>query len=245
MGKPDFILIGETKCGTTSMYNYLSEHPKVLPSLGNGEGYDPSYAAKELRFFDKFYKRGWDWYFSCFPETSSDEITGEATPMYMYRSQAADRIKQGLPDVKLIVMLRNPVHRLISNYEHNYKWVPGYKERYPDLKAFWQGNTDPDYYLIEKGIYYYSLLKWFRYFSREQVLVLKSETMYENPEEAYLEVTRFLGLEDHKLEGYPVYRANQYDDIDSNLKKEIHEFYAPYNAMLEQLLETKFDWTND
>jgi hypothetical protein len=95
MQKPDFIIIGETKCGTTSLYNYLIQHPKIIESNGNGEGYESSYATKEIRFLDRFFQRGWSWYFSCFPETKAGELTGEATPMYMYRTLAATRLFTG------------------------------------------------------------------------------------------------------------------------------------------------------
>ena len=78
MNNPDFIIIGETKCGTTSFYNYLIQHPKILETYGNGDDVDPSYATKEVRYFDRYFSRGYEWYQSCFPETQEDEITGEA-----------------------------------------------------------------------------------------------------------------------------------------------------------------------
>lgn len=242
MGKPDFILIGETKCGTTSMFNYLREHPQIIESIGNGESYDRSYRTKELRFFDKFYSRGWEWYFSRFPETKDGEITGEATPMYMYRSLIARRILKNLPNVKLIVLLRNPVDRLISNFEHNRKWVPGWKDLYPDLKEYFYSCLDRDYYQIEKSIYYYSLLRWFDHFPRQQFCIVRSEDMYENPQMSYLQVTRFLGVSDHELKEFKVYRSNKYLGIDPEFRKELMEFYRPYNAQLEDLLDRKMNW---
>lgn len=242
MGKPDFILIGETKCGTTSLYNYLIEHPKVMDTLGNGEGYDSSYATKELRFLDKFYDRGWDWYFSCFPETKPDEVTGEATPMYMYRTQVARRLKEHLPDVKLLVLLRNPVDRLISNFGHNTQWVPGWKERYPDVRTYFYGCPDNDYYQIDKSIYYFAMQRWLEHFPLEQFCIVKSEDLYERPEEAYLQVTRFLGLEDYVPREFPVYRSNEYDKVDPEFRKELEDFYRPYNEKLERLINRKMNW---
>lgn len=216
-----------------------------METFGNGEDYDQSYASKELRFFDKFYKRGWDWYFSRFPETSEDERTGEATPMYMYRTLIARRMKEHLPHVKLIVMLRNPVDRLISNFQHNYKWVPGWKEQYPDLETYFYGCMDKDYYQIEKSIYYYSLQRWFEHFPQDQFCIVRSEDMYERPEAAYLQVTRFLDLPDVGLSDYPVFRANTYENINSELRKELEEFYQPYTEKLEQLINRKMNWTNE
>ncbi len=242
MGKPDFILIGETKCGTTSMFNYLRKHPLILESLGNGEAYDEVYRTKELRFFDKFYDRGWDWYYSRFPETGPGEITGEATPMYMYRSLVARRIKEKLPNIKLIVLLRNPVDRLISNFEHNRKWVPGWEELYPDLKTYFSSCLDRDYYQIEKSIYYYSFLKWFEHFSRDQFCIIRSEDMFDTPQKTYLQVTRFLGVDDHQHSDFKVFRENQYPAIDLGFRKELEEFYQTFNKKLEVLLGRKMHW---
>jgi len=243
MGKPDFILIGETKCGTTSLYNYMIEHPQVLDTYGNGEGYDKEYATKELRFFDKFYSRGIDWYYSKFPEKEEGQVTGEATPMYMYRTLIAQRIKEHLPNIKLIVLLRNPVDRLISNYQHNFKWVPGWKEAYPSLQDYFMGCMDKDYYQIDKSIYYYSLLRWFDHFYQEQFHIIKSEDLYQQPKAVYQSLTKFLSIdESFQPASFPVYRANEYDLISSDLRQTLEDFYRPYNEKLESLLNRKMDW---
>jgi len=242
MPQPHFILIGETKCGTTSLYNYLISHPQIKETLGNGEGYDASYASKELRFFDKFYDRGWDWYFSRFPELEDGEITGEATPMYFYRTQVARRIKEHLPDIKFLVLLRNPVDRLYSNYQHNYKWVPGYAERYPSLESYFYKAADPDYYQIEKSIYYYSFCRWYDHFDPSQFCVIRSEDMYAQPEMAYFLATDFLDLPRVPLLKYQHFRANQYEGLSKNFRADLEDFYRPYNQQLEELLNRKMNW---
>lgn len=242
MGKPDFLIIGETKCGTTSMFNYLIRHPQILDTYGNGNTYDEIYATKEIRFFDRYYNKGLDWYFSRFPEKAAGEITGEATPMYMYRTLAAQRIKQDLPDVKLIVMLRNPVDRLISNFQHNYKWVPGWKDTYPSLENYFNSCSDRDYYLIEKGLYYSTIKKWLNYFPLEQFCIIKSEDVFTKPGESYQRVIKYLGLPHFSLDDYPVLRANEYEQISNELRTNLERFYRPFNKKLEKLLNQKFDW---
>jgi hypothetical protein len=242
MNLPDYIVIGETKCGTTSLYNYLIKHPQILDTFGNGEGYDDTYKTKELRFFDKFYERGIDWYKSLFPKAKPGFITGEATPMYMYRSLVAKRIAEHIPNVKLVVVLRDPVDRFISQFYHNFKWVPGFSERYPNIKVYLNSMIDPDYYILEKGMYYYSLIKWMELFNKEQFYVFSSEEMFSEPQSTYNKLVNFLGLEAYKVDEFKKYRSNDYPDVDPEIIKELTEFYRLANQKLFTLVGREFNW---
>ncbi len=116
---PQFIILGTMKGGTTSLYRNLGFHPEIiLPHQ------------KELRFFDRFYSRGMAWYQAYFPSPLEAEtvtarmnhkhwITGESTPNYLLALYVAARLRQTLPEVKLIVMLREPVARAYSHYSMN------------------------------------------------------------------------------------------------------------------------------
>src|SRR2546423_13513556 len=114
---PDFLIIGGQKCGTTSLYYYLIEHPNIAPAV-----------RKQMHFFDNRFKKGFGWYKSNFPTIFSKWyktflhkqkfVSGEATPYYLFHPLAASRVHQFLPDVKLIVLLRNPVNRAYSHYNH-------------------------------------------------------------------------------------------------------------------------------
>ena len=242
MNLPDYIVIGETKCGTTSLYNYLIQHPNIQDTFGNGEEYDKSYRTKELRFFDKFYDRGIEWYKSLFPDPVEGKIVGEATPMYMYRSLIAKRISADVPGVKLIVVLRDPVDRFISQFYHNFKWVPGFSERYPNIKTYLNSMIDPDYYILEKGKYYYSLLKWIDYFEKEQFYVFSSEQMFSEPQTTYNDLVNFLGLQDFTLHEFKKFRSNSYPTVDSETIMELTEFYRLANQKLFSLLGKEFKW---
>ncbi len=106
---PDFIIIGAMRGGTTSLYSYLTEHPSI------GSAY-----MKEIHFFDVFFNKGLYWYRSQFPSSvqkyyaehvqKRSFITGEASPYYLFHPHAPKRIAKTLPQVKLIVLLRNPVN---------------------------------------------------------------------------------------------------------------------------------------
>ena len=136
---PDFLIIGYQKCGTTSLYNYLAQHTNIAPA-----------GRKETHYFSISYWRGINWYKSYFPtiftkkkkggKTNGKFITGEASPQYIYHTYSLDRIQKTLPNVKLILLLRNPIDRAYSAYQHVYKSC---KEQHqfehvyiPSLKTF-------------------------------------------------------------------------------------------------------------
>src|SRR5229473_3108964 len=115
---PDFVIIGTQRGGTTSLYNYLAEHPSIGAA-----------SIKEVHFFDtSHYKQGLAWYRAHFPPfvqkyytqhvQKQAFITGEASPYYLFHPFAARRMANSLPHVKLIVMLRNPVDRAYSHFYH-------------------------------------------------------------------------------------------------------------------------------
>ena len=114
---PDFLIVGAQKCGTSTLAAHLSQHPRLLP---------PS--TKEVHFFDQTYGRGLDWYKAHFRRvdaadrlsrrTGASCLTFEATPYYIFHPAIAERIAQCLPKAKIIIMLRDPVDRAYSHYQH-------------------------------------------------------------------------------------------------------------------------------
>jgi hypothetical protein len=112
--KPAFIIIGAQRAGTTSLYSYLCAHPAILPAR-----------RKELHFSNRGFAQGMQWYRAQFPawidhreRWGKRTLTGESTPAYLFHPLAAGRIQQSLPDVTLIALLRNPVDRAFSHYQH-------------------------------------------------------------------------------------------------------------------------------
>ena len=97
---PNFIIIGSQRCGTTSLYTYLARHPQILTPI-----------KKEMDFFSWHFHRGIDWYLAHFPSMPVGEqfLTGEASPSYFDCREAPERLYSEYPEVKLVVLLRNPV----------------------------------------------------------------------------------------------------------------------------------------
>lgn len=228
MKSPDFIIIGAQKCGTTSLVNNLSKHPMIYMSefsLGSGS---------EVHFFnrDSQYSKGINWYKNLFKE---GYVCGEKTPEYMFEKKAIFRMKKDLPDVKLIMCLRNPVDRFISQF--NMRSIIGAdkefisKLKFPYRKfTFDQAIKMSEY--IGRGMYYRQISNILQYFDRSQLHIVimddinKKRKNLVNPdgvsfsgfkindetlktEEDMSKIFDFLGVEDKKLE-YDFLFVNKY-----------------------------------
>ena len=103
--KPTFLVVGAQKAGTTSLYNTIKKHPNV----GRAN-------TKEVHFFDRFYSRGMEWYEQQFRLKPEHSKVGEATPVYMYDAELRARIAADLKDIKILVIVRDPVARAYSHF---------------------------------------------------------------------------------------------------------------------------------
>jgi len=256
---PDFYIIGGQKCGTTSLFEYLSLHPSVLRG-----------AAKDIRFFDKYFSKGTNWYRMYFPlqiKKSNLEfflkrkfLTGDATERYLEYPFAPERIKTVTPYAKFLVLLRNPVDRAFSHYQMNAvrqmeplsfeKAIEMENERISDgMKKM---KMDETYYndiyfryaYLDRGIYITKLQHWFNFFPKNQFLIIESEKFWSNTSEVYNEVLKFLNLSYFKLNEYKPFRKTEYKDreIAPDIRKKLIEFFKPYNMQLYKFLGRKFDW---
>lgn len=114
MPLPTFVTVGAQKCGTSTLHRMLREHPQIHMSK-----------AKELHFFDRNFDRGLSWYSEQFAPRRQHVQVGETTPIYMYNNMARQRLIETLPDVKIVVILRNPVDRAYSHYWHEVRLYEG------------------------------------------------------------------------------------------------------------------------
>ena len=104
---PDFLIVGAQKAGTTALYAYLRRHPSIT---------GPSW--KEVSYFDRHYLRGPAWYRGNFPLRSRGRIVGEASPSYLFHPDAAERAAALVPGARVIALVRDPVERAHSHYQH-------------------------------------------------------------------------------------------------------------------------------
>jgi hypothetical protein len=238
---PDFIIIGAAKCGTSSLFKYLSEHPQILPPH-----------KKELNFFTpENFNKGINWYLSQFPAIADepDFLTGEASPAYFNSPIAIENIPKLFPETKIILLLRNPVDRAISLYYHNVKC--GYETR--DINEVLQAEIQQREKLSEEnlqgqighifdGIYTNKVEKWMNVIAPEKFLIVQTEDLSSNSAKTVNQVFRFLGLHQYQAADYFRYNAGNYYLVDKGIKKQLAEIFAPYNQRLEEFLERKFNW---
>ena len=250
---PNFIIIGVQKGGTTSLFRYLTKHPDVIP------GYK-----KEVKFFDGNYQNGIDWYRYNFPLIKEMDTphtqTGEASPSYVIHPLVPQRIKESLPNIKLILLLRDPVSRAYSQYQGNRRKgseVLSFQEAIEQEESRLKGQREniiadqkyPMYnYLtfsyLTRGIYIEQLKNWFASFPREQILVLRSEDFFENPPNVFPLVLNFLGLADWNLDEFEIYNYGRYERMDSKTEEKLRSFFYPYNQELYEYLGRNFGWEN-
>jgi len=249
---PDFLIIGAMKCGTTSLYRYLASHPQVARSR-----------PKEIHFFDDHFDRGVKWYRTHFqrPGAPRDGSIrwGEASPYYIFHEPAPQRVASVLPRAKLIALLRDPVARAYSHYQHMHRhgnddrpfdeaidaelrhWVSGGREPLSTRRdvAFAQRR----YHYIGRGLYADQLERWFRWFDRRQFLILRSEDMFEDPAAIYEQTLRFLDLPPFVPAQFDRRNVGGYaEPMDDATRQRLAAFFAPHNRRLEQLLELPMNW---
>ncbi|MBD2464830.1 tetratricopeptide repeat protein [Oscillatoria sp. FACHB-1407] len=244
--KPDFLIIGTMKSGTTSLYRYLTQHPQILPAI-----------KKEINFFAYNFGRGMEWYLAHFPRRTehSSFLSGEASPLYFNTSKVAERIASHLPNTKLIVLLRNPVERTISHYYHRSKWVFQEKRSLEESVQFEMNlindladiSIAPEIYPDEQGylfisLYVYFLAKWMKLFPKEQLLILKGEELFEKPVETMKTVFDFLGVADHRLPKYQNYFPGTQRSVDPQIRQMLSDYFQPHNRRLEDYLGMQFNW---
>jgi hypothetical protein len=195
----DFIVIGASKSGTTTLFHYLCKHPRIFIPAG-----------KEVPFFniDEWYDRGWEWfakeYFSHAPEHS---LWGTITPRYMLDIRAPARISKLMPRTKLIALLRNPIDRTYSYYWMRVR-TGGERRSFDEIvheqldpahasKARllpWNDETTGDTYLVRSE--YARILRTFlSHFSSEQLLILFTDELSARPQDVLDTFLTFVGLE--------------------------------------------------
>ncbi|MGM0876135.1 MAG: sulfotransferase domain-containing protein [Bacillota bacterium] len=249
---PSFIIIGVQKGGTTSLYEYITKHPNVKPAT-----------TKEVHFFDYNFHKGINWYKSHFPTNlKKGVLTGEASPYYIFHPYSPLRIKEVIPDIKLIVLLRNPVYRAYSAYKMGFRrgiekltFEEAIAKEESRLKndiinilknPYYYGFNHQHFSYLSRGIYVDQLTKWFEFFDRRKFLILQSESFLTNPAANYRQVIRFLGLPDWEPEHYRVFNKGNYNqDIQTKTLYDLNQFFKPHNQRLYDLLGTDFGWEQE
>lgn len=193
----DFVICGTQKGGTSALDAYLRGHPEICMA-----------GKKEVHFFDneEIFSSGkpdYSKYLSSFNPKKSHKILGEATPIYMYWNDSPKRIWEYNPNMKLIVLLRNPIERAYSHWNMDCSihsdslpfWETIQKEKSRSDEALPQ---DRRYSYIDRGFYLKQLRRLWTYFPIDRIFIMKNEDLRQKPVETLNRVCEFLGVKNMK-----------------------------------------------
>ncbi len=262
---PDYMVAGTKKGGTTSIINWLVDHPHVCRMWPSAQ------KLKSAHYYDINYGKGEDWYRSHFPtdrsrrghekKTGTYPLVGEASPYYMFHPAVPERVLETAPSMKVIMLLRDPVSRAYSNYRD--RRATGNE----DLTTFEEAidaeperlatvdedrlRNDPSYYSFDhdhhsylaRGRYLEHVETWVKHFPSDQLLILRAEDMFTDAGKVWSDVQQFLGLPE--VGSVPLDAFNERppsNPMKPETQRRLVEYYRPYNEALYDAMGRDFGW---
>lgn len=173
--RPNFLIPGAPRSGTTSLYFYLSEHPEVYLN-----------PVKEPQYFTAYFNNSESWYLRQFQAPKKAKAIGEASTNYLLREEAPRRIYEFDDNFKLIFLFRNPVERAYSHYKREIQ-TQGVNRPFMDLLK------ESDHY-TKAGFYHEHLMRFLNYFDRASIKIVLFEDLIEKPRIVLQGISEFLGV---------------------------------------------------
>jgi hypothetical protein len=245
---PDAVILGAQKCGTSSLHNYLTQHPDVIPPL-----------RKEVHYFDLNYGRGEDWYRAHFGRLDQPGLNLDSSPYYLFHPVVPERLHELLPDARLIVLLRDPVRRAYSHYWHErdkgreplsfeeaIAAEPARIEQADAELASGALERSREHQLhsyLARGRYAEQLERWFALFPREQFLVLRFEDLVREPLVVLNQALAYLGLPAVDSADLEARNTRKYPPMSEETAERLRNYFATHNRRLETLLGHAMGWS--
>ncbi len=183
---PNAIIIGVKKGGTRALIEMLSSHPGIKISV------------KEVHYFSRQYEKGLKWYVDQMPLATENDIVLEKSPSYFTSQAAVQRIYDHSKTVKLVLILRNPIDRAVSDYIHNIYVDHAKLPRFEKI-VMKNGNVDSNcaMNLVYKGMYDIHYQRWLHIFNRSQILVLDGDQLITKPASVLKQAEEFLNIKNY------------------------------------------------
>lgn len=242
---PSYFIVGAKRAGTTSLDEYVVDHPFVLRGL----------VEKGCRYYDVNYHRGPDWFARHLPLRADVDrleaslggrpIFGESSPYYCFHPEAPARIAGDVPDGRLLFVLRDPVERAWSHYR--YEVARGFETLGPgaaleaegtrleqdDGEARWFAHRHHSY--VGRSRYAEQLTRLREHFAEDQILVVQSEQVFAEPEATMTRVFTHLGLPPHAQGAYRAHKALAAEDVPEGFRAHVEAAVADDLARLSTL----------
>jgi sulfotransferase family protein len=255
---PSYVIVGAQKGGTSALYEYLVRHPLVGRSTN-----------EEIQYFSLHYARGTAWYRGHFPTVTRaafvrrrygrELVTGESSPYYLFHPQALERIRELLPEARLIVVLRNPVDRAYSQYNHSRQMGAEPLETFEagldaepsrldgeleKMRAdpFYNSFSHYNHSYLARGLYAEQLERLYRLFDEQQVLLETADNLSKRTDTVYGRVLEFLGLPVQRLSHYPPQNVRRYPPMRPETRRRLVEYFTEPNERLYAFLGRDLGW---
>lgn len=251
---PNCIIIGVQKAGTLALLWFLGSHPQVArnPEIN------------EYNFFDFNYKNGLDWYKNKMPYSLPGQVVIEKTPTYFRSSEVPARIFKMNPRINLILTVRDPVHRALSDYLMRKRLSGRHKKH-------WKNESFESSWRRYASTYDEKFEVWLKYFDKKQIHVVDGDALTVNPVKELNKIELFLKIDQYFDDSIVVFsetkgfyclkkpgsrdvssadnveclnrgKGNQHPNISEAVEKEMRAFFRPHNKRFYQLSGRNFDW---
>ena len=244
--RPDFLIIGAQKSGTTSLFSFIAQHPDCrMPSK------------KEIHYFDLNYSKGLKWYLAHFP-LYNGKITGEATPYYLFHPDVPSRVKELFSDIKIIVILRNPIDRAYSHFQmerrNKREVIPDFfeaicQEEIRLSEAYNKGMIQNQKFIhqhksyLSRGLYYTQLKRWYNLFDSNNIVVFIYEDFFDNPSKYFKRICDHLNLPyTEKIKFSTLNKGDYNPSISLEEHNHLKEFFIADIRNLDSELGIKTNW---
>ncbi|CAL4133732.1 unnamed protein product [Meganyctiphanes norvegica] len=253
---PQSLIIGVRKCGTRALLEMLNLHPHVQK---NGV---------EMHFFDddERFANGFEWYRKKMPYSFDDQVTVEKTPSYFISREAPARIHSMNSSMKLLLIVREPAMRVLSDYtqikdskERKGITVPPFEQKVITP----EGEVNDSYKAVKISQYAVHIIPWLRVFKREQILIIDGDVLIKDPFTEIEKVQKFLNLPPYITEDNFYYndtkgfycmrnetfqkcladsKGRPHPHVDPNVMSRLRRFFAPFNEQFYNMVGHNFSW---
>ena len=255
---PSFLIAGVQKGGTTSLFDYLAQHPSVIPPIQKETYFTYTYHDDPDRAFRSFFPLQSELN-ELAKQTGGPTMTGEATPETMFTARTATRAHHAAPDAKIVALIREPIARAYSHHKHNMRHkletVADF-DRAIDLEAerteaalarfesdergVFDRTLNDQTYMV-RGRYAEQVERLYNLWGRDKVLVIASERFFAETPTVYAEILAFLGLPPHDA-NLKAKNVNTYDPIKPETRERLQPTVGPWNAKLNEVLGRDIGW---
>ena len=253
---PNGLIIGVRKGGTGAVSFYLRFHPWV------------HIVASELNFFDSNYDKGYDWYRQQFPQVFPGNIVMEKTSNYFHNKNTIKRIYDMDKNIKLILVVRDPIHRTVSDFVQRKLTAIGINDSEVNVNDHLLddfGEVRTNIRILKPSVYYRYMKKWLEVFPLSQIHVVDGDNLIRNPYEEVFKLENFLGLPHcltkekffyNRSKGFycfitpnrekclPKSKGRQHPTLTQEVKQKLKDYFRPYNEMFFDLIKQTFNWNS-